>query len=136
MAKILLFENDAYITHGIKYILEKEGHDVVIVTNVLNLNDEPEFWESLDLVIFDLMMGYTSLPNELQDLTEKGNITGAVVLQSVCTNPNVTYLIITGLNNEDLINKVKAEYPSTRILRKPFDDETLLKIVREIFNGN
>ncbi len=127
MANILLFENDHDIIDNIKYNIESNGHKITVISDPGSLKEDNEFWSSFDLVILDLMMGYSDLPPEWQEETFGGLLTGFVVFKKICKNPKLPVIVVTGLNDKDLLDIVRKELSNAIILSKPIDYEIINK---------
>jgi DNA-binding NtrC family response regulator len=118
--KILVIDDNASILKAIKKILEKEGHDIITaedgtrgITAIANTH--------FDLVISDMIM-----PDQ------DGQDVGKYIKEKAL---NIPLLIITGggtlLTKEMAADIAKSITPY--ILLKPFDSDSLLDKLQEIF---
>ena len=120
MKKILIIDDNASIVKAIKKILEKENH---VVFTAENGDEGIEIigQENLDLIISDMIMP-----------EKDGQDVGAFLAEK---SLNIPLLVITGggtlLTKQMALDIAHSITP--HVLLKPFDSESLLEKITEVF---
>jgi two-component system OmpR family response regulator len=120
MSHILIVEDEEHLAIGIKYNLEAEGYQVLVAgdgPSALNIiaTDNP----SIDLVILDLMLPGMSGYAVCEQLREQGNAVPVLMLSA-------RTLVEDRVRGYDV--------GADQYLKKPFDLEELLSIVRSLLS--
>ena len=118
MKRILVVEDEEHLAIGIKYNLEAEGYDVVMVGEgrdaLAVLKQDPQ---SIDLVILDLMLPGMSGYAVCQTLREQGNEVPVLMLSA-------RTLVEDRVRGYDV--------GADQYLQKPFDLEELISMTRNL----
>ena len=116
MARILIVEDDEMVRFTLREILESVGHNVTETENGLEVN-ALHLATPFDLIITDIVMPEKEGLETIRDLKKK--------------DPNVPIIAISGGGRfkTDAYTRIAGELGADHALKKPFDDEQLLKLV-------
>ena len=129
---ILIFENNAILANDIKKNLIGERYDTLLIRVPSELPKDDEFWQGIELIILDLMMGNVELPMDWKMKSENGLITGYVVYENMCPNKDIPVLVLTGLKNETLLKEVEKSIKRCAVVRKPINYDKFLHTVKKL----
>ncbi len=116
MATILLVDDDEDLRHSLRPVLEAEGHRIVDASDGA---EAMHCWRSLtlDLIITDFWMP---------------GLNGVEVIQAVfAQQPDMPIILMSGCSDADWRQSVRRQFPSIRVLSKPFDNAQLRQVVRD-----
>ncbi len=133
---ILVFENNAILADDIQKNLIAEGYQVLLIRVPNEFPEEEELWQEIELIILDLMMGDSDLPDDWRQETENGLITGYIVYKHMVPNKDIPVLVLTGLkdNLEDkkLLDQVQEGIKTCSLLEKPIKYDQFLQMIRKL----
>lgn len=116
MATILLVDDDDEIRDSLRPVLESEGYAVV---DAADGGEAIQCWKAvtLDLIITDFWMP---------------GLNGVEVIQAILAQqPDLPMILMSGCSDADWRQSVRRQFPSIRVLLKPFDNAQLRQAVRE-----
>lgn len=113
MKKIMLVDDDICLTEALKMLLADEGYEVVIVNDERNLEDKISL-EKPDVVILDYRLVLDNGINVAQKIRKNPDISNVPIIMISASNN------VAGLIKDNGINA---------FLAKPFEIDTLLKVV-------
>jgi DNA-binding response OmpR family regulator len=116
---ILVFENNAVLANAIQQNLIAEGYDTLLIREPNEVPEDEAFWRGVELIVLDLMMGDADLPKEWRERSENGLITGFVIYENMVTDKTIPVLVLTGLKDETLLDRVRRGIGNCVILGKP-----------------
>lgn len=117
MKKILLLEDNEAIIKGLKFLLEKEGYDVVVFRDVMALKEIN--YNDFDIAILDVM-----LPNG----------SGFDICRDVKNESKIPVIFLTARDGEDDIVR-GFELGADDYIVKPFRNRELLSRVNRLIKG-
>jgi len=129
---ILVFENNAILANDIQRNLLAEGYKTLLIREPKEVPEDDKFWQEIELIVLDLMMGDADLPDDWKKDSENGLITGYVVYKKMCPNENIPVLVLTGLKDETLLEKVEKGISKCILLKKPIGYDKFLRAVKEL----
>ena len=129
---ILVFENNAILANDIQQNLIAEGYDTLLIHEPNEVPEDKEFWLGIELIVLDLMMGDADLPDEWRSKTENGLITGFTVYEEMVPDKGIPILVLTGLKDEGLLDRVKRGMRKCVVLAKPIAYRQFLDEVRRL----
>jgi DNA-binding response OmpR family regulator len=127
---ILVFENNAVLANDIQQNLIAEGYDTLLIHEPNEVPEDRTFWKGIELIVLDLMMGDADLPEQWRCETESGLITGFTVYDKMVPDKTIPVLVLTGLKDEALLDKVKRGIGACVVLSKPIAYKQFLDEVR------
>ena len=126
--KILIIDDDKYLTSPLKSSLEHNGHTVFVINKAKDLLDDLTIINEYNLIILDLMM---RKPQNL--VVPKSKETGETIFEKIKEiNKDIKIIIVTGKDNGDIKTNFKAlKIP---LLTKPFNAkfENLYKVIDDV----
>ena len=116
MARILIIEDDEIVRFTLREILESADHEVTETENGLEANGLHDA-HAFDLIITDIVMPEKEGFETIRDLKKD--------------DPNVPIIAISGGGRfkTDAYTKIAEDLGAMHALKKPFDDDQLLKLV-------
>lgn len=117
--KILVVEDEAFISHDIKRILEGEGYTALIDCFSVDMAIQNIEEESPDLVLIDINLGDRKSGLDLAEYLDK-------VVQ-------IPYIFITSYSDKSTLRKV-AEHAPSGYITKPFKPQDLISSVFLVMN--
>lgn len=121
MAKILVADDDELLRKIIRRFLEKDGHEVVEVSNghdaLLHLRET-----EIDIVILDVVM------------PEKGGI--ETLLEMSCSDITAKVILITGMvdTKMEIFQNLCRQFKAQLVINKPFTREQLAEAVNTLLS--
>ena len=118
--KILVVEDESLIALDIKFILEKEGYDVI--TNIKTVETAIACIEehNLDMVLIDINL------NQNKDGVDLGTY--------LLAKDTIPYIYITSYSNKVVLDRVNDTRPHGYIV-KPFRAENLITTISVVLNN-
>lgn len=116
--KVLLAEDEPYIAESLKFLLEREGLDVLLATDGAQALDAI-FEEKPKLVVLDVMMQFH---------------TGFDILKAIRSDPllsHVRVLVLTA-KGQDSDRDRAFELGADKFVTKPFSNKELMADVKEL----
>lgn len=113
--KILIVDDDRFLTKRLDNSLSKHGYDVSVINKSTDLNENMDVFENHDLILLDLMM---RKPEKLvvRDNEETGEAIYRLIKKKEKNKP---VIIITGKDRADIATRFDRD--NTKVLSKPFD---------------
>ena len=129
---ILVFENNAILANDIQRNLLAEGYKTLLIREPNEVPEEEKFWQEIELIILDLMMGDADVPDDWKKNSANGLVTGYVVYKHMCPNKSIPVLVLTGLKDENLLGEVEKGISNCILLKKPIDYDKFLHAVKKL----
>ena len=129
---ILIFENNVILANAIEQNLVAEEYDVLLIKEPNEVPEDEKYWQGIDLIILDLMMGDSELPNDWRKNTGNGLVTGYVVYEKMVPNKDIPVLVLTGLKDRAKNEEVKSSIKKCILLEKPIGYDKLIAAVRKL----
>ena len=121
---IMITDDHSMIREGLKQLLELEGEFNV----VCEASDGVECLEKLKVVKPEVLLLDINMPN----------VNGYDVLKFMQTNnffQKIKVAIITGTDSKEVLENIKG-YPVVALLEKPFNENSVRKVVDMLLNKN
>ena len=132
---VLVFENNAILANEIQKNLIAEGYNTWLIREPNEVPEDEQFWQEIELIVLDLMMGDSDLPEDWRKRSEDGLITGYVVYQNMFPNKNIPVLVLTGLKDRTLLEQVERSINNCILVEKPIKYEVFLDTVKLLLKG-
>ena len=129
---ILIFENNAILANEIQTNLIAEGFFTVLIREPNEMPQEEAFWEEIELIILDLMMGDADLPEPWRKESKSGLVTGYVVYDKMVPNKDIPVLVLTGLKERNLLKQVQSSIKRCAVLEKPIHYDEFMKKIKQL----
>lgn len=113
--KVLIVDDDRFLTQRLDNTLTKHGYDVTIINKANELNKDLNVFEKHDVILLDLMM------RKPEDLVVKDNEeTGEAIYRLIKQkDKNKPVVVITGKDKSDIVTRFDRD--NTKVLLKPFN---------------
>jgi two-component system, OmpR family, phosphate regulon response regulator PhoB len=120
--KILVIEDDKDIRDSIQYALEEEGYDVTT-------SEDSKILKSFNKIAPDMVL----LDNWLTEWKSDAN--GQQISRDLKSNPDTSHIPVIMISAVSNIAEIAEAGLADGYLRKPFDLEELLALVKRHVNG-
>jgi two-component system, chemotaxis family, chemotaxis protein CheY len=118
MAKVMIVDDSKFMRRIIREALESGGHKII--------NEAENGYEALDMYKAERPDVVT------MDITMMGKDGLKTVEELVELDPEAKVIVISAMNEHVLKNARKVNIPAKGFLQKPFDKESILRLIDEI----